>query len=116
MFWKNALYITDTRKKMTNKPVIAQISLHKLLKAIAKIQPKGNELPMTGLTPLKAAVEQLYPDHTVAFTSIHHARTEAKALGFVVHENYMHSLTEAGKEKLRELEAVPAKKRTTTKT
>ena len=118
-FFQNVLedcIITWKGKWVTQKLVLPQISLHSLLEAIAQIQPSGNEMPMTGLIALKVKVEFLYPENTVSFTSIHHARTEAIALGFVVHQDYKHSLTSTGKQKLRELEAAKTPKRTTAKT
>jgi hypothetical protein len=91
------------------KPVLAEVSMHKLLKGIAQLQPEKGpavaNLEGLGLKKLKEIIDGLYPDEIVTWVSITRTRTEAVVEELVSVVNYAHFLTPKGKERLLTFEA-----------
>lgn len=88
------------------KPILSEVSLHKLLKGIAQIQPVASQQQREPvLRLLKEAIETLYPDHIVTWTSITRTRTEAVAENLVCMKGYAHTLTSDGEGRLAMFEA-----------
>lgn len=80
------------------------MSLLVLLQAIETTQPPaGEQEPKSTLRRLKEAVGVARPDTNITWICITDTRTEAIKQGFVNLDNYIHTLTDAGKEKLANL-------------